>query len=115
MQYDSSGALGLHSAEHAPSGEVHVSLCCDALCCIFSHLDAFALGRVACVSTPWRAAAYQDHLWGGLVRARWKLRDKTGRYKYGERSWREVYRVFNRRMRIPAIEDVGQLSPRPML
>jgi hypothetical protein len=85
-------------------------LCTDTLIAVMSHLDAHSLARAACTCKLSRDIARTDHLWADLTRARWHLRErKTGKYKYGERSWREVFRVFNRRMRPPTISGI---SPR---
>lgn len=80
----------------------------DVLTQIFDHLDAFSATRMAAVCTTWRAAASQDHLWSGWARQRWNLPEKRGRYKFGERSWREVYRVFHRRLRMPLTIGVSE-------
>ena len=78
------------------------TLCADTLNAVFSHLDAHSLARVGATCRMWRDAARSDDLWADLVRRRWALSQrKKGRYKYGERSWREVFRVFNRRLRPP--------------
>ena len=97
-------------ASIAPVDEGGVDLLsCDTLAMILSHLDAYALCRVSTVSTTWRQVCKGDDLWGVLARARWNLADRGNkRYKYGERSWREVYRVFHRRNRIPITAGVGQ-------
>merc|ERR1711865_1010110 len=88
------------------------TLCSDALQACFSHLgsDAYALVRMALVCRSWREAVVEgDALWGNVVRERWKLLAmKNGRYKYGERSWREVFRVFLRRNRLPLCPSIGQ-------
>lgn len=92
----------------APSADFS-ALCTDTIISCFSYLDAYQLGRVSQVCKAWREASYDEGLWAQLVRARWMLRhEKRGRYKYGERSWREVFRVFHRRMKPPqAIEGVA--------
>eukprot|EP00965_Chrysotila_dentata_P240283 6203621-Pleurochrysis_carterae.AAC.2 len=43
-----------------------------------------------------------------MVRARWRLRRRcTGKYKYGERTWREAYHVFHRMHRLPSLPGVS--------
>ena len=79
----------------------------DTLATIFMYLDAFVLARMGTVCKAWRGVAMADDLWGRAAQLRWGLHRKSGRYKYGERSWREVYRVFHRRMRIPTCPGVG--------
>lgn len=83
-------------------------LCSDALSQIFMHLNAFSLVRMSAVCTSWRSTAQNDELWARAAQQRWRLAAKAGRYKYGERSWREVYRVFHRRNRIPIYPGIGQ-------
>lgn len=87
-------------------------LCGDALQSIFLHLqDAYALASMALVCKAWREVvcdANGDLLWGEVVRTRWKLQEKKNRrYKYGERSWREVFRVFHRRNRLPNFPGIS--------
>lgn len=84
------------------------ALCTDTIIAILSNLDAFQLGRISSVCKTWKEASRDDDLWSELVRARWKLREqKRGRYKYGERSWREVFRVFHRRMKPPQTDGIA--------
>lgn len=84
------------------------ALCTDALYMILSQLDAWALGRASCVCRAWRTAALSEALWAVQARRRWNLSErKHGKYKYGERSWREVFRVFHRRNRLPTLPTVS--------
>ena len=86
------------------------SLCTDTLQHCFANFstDGYQLAKMAQVCKSWREAATGDLLWEDAVRARWKLdANKKGKYKYGERSWREVFRVFHRRMRVPAYPGVS--------
>ena len=85
-----------------------VDLPLDLLQHCFSFLpDGFSLAAQALVSKSWREAVAADHLWGIAVSNRWKLENrKAGKYKYGERSWREVYRVFHRRNKPPRCPGV---------
>ena len=84
------------------------TLCSDTLISILSHLDAYALARLSSVCTLWRDAATSEVLWASHVRTRWQIDRKFGtRYKFGERTWREVFRVFHRRQRPPSIDGVG--------
>ena len=104
-----SDALFVRAADGAADADASpFTLCADTLIQCLAHLDAHALARVASVSRMWRDAAKDDGLWADLVRARWMLQDRKGRYKYGERTWREVFRVFYRRHRPPAIAGVSQ-------
>ena len=82
-------------------------LCADTLAKIFDHLSAFALVRMGAVCKAWRTVSLDDDLWGRAAQNRWKLPSKSGRYKFGERSWREVYRVFHRRNRPPTFSGIG--------
>ena len=96
------------SMPHQSEPEVGIGLLCsDTLQAIFSHLDGFSLGQMSMICTHWRTSASVDELWAAPTRARWNLPVKNGRYKFGERSWREVYRVFHRRLRIPLLDGVG--------
>ena len=89
-------------------GSVPDALCTDALYMILSQLDAWALGRASCVCRAWRTAALSEALWAVQARRRWNLSErKHGKYKYGERSWREVFRVFHRRNRLPTLPTVS--------
>lgn len=83
-------------------------LCADTLAQIFEHLSAFALVRMGAVCKAWRTVSLDDGLWGRAAQTRWQLPSKSGRYKFGERSWREVYRVFHRRNRIPTCPGIGE-------
>lgn len=90
----------------------HISdLDTDALAHIFAHADAYDLASAAAVCTAWRDVCCADHLWESACLSRWRLLPKTGRYKYGERLWREVYRVGHRRLRIPESKLSG-IGPR---
>jgi len=83
-------------------------LCPDVVQIMFGQLDLWSLVNAAAVCSLWRSAASVDFLWGALARKRWNLPDKRGRYKFGERSWSEVYRVFHRRLRMPLFAGVGE-------
>ena len=103
-----SDALSLRADGAAGAEASTFTLCADTLIQCLSHLDAHALARVASVSHMWKEAAKDDGLWADLVRARWELQDRKRRYKYGERTWREVFRVFHRRAHPPTVTGVSQ-------
>lgn len=84
-----------------------LSLICDQLGC------AYALAAASGVCRAWRATIRdRDELWAELCRARWGMAPRAGKYKYGERLWREVFRVSHRRMRVPDLNAVAGLAPR---
>lgn len=80
----------------------------DILGTILSHADGYALGRVLAVCSEWRAQGTDDSLWRRMCFGRWNLVARShGRYKYGERSWYEVYRIFHRRQRLPRLPSIS--------
>ena len=96
------------SESTSPTTSSPLEISQDALYVILSQLDAFALARVSRVSKTWRLAAAVETHWSELSKRRWKLKEKKdGKYKYGERSWREVFRVFHRRNRMPNVEGTS--------
>ena len=98
MEVEAGGA-GAHRRVDLCSGHTLISIL---------HLDAYALARLSSVCTLWRDAATSEVLWASHVRTRWQIDRKFGtRYKFGERTWREVFRVFHRRQRPPSIDGVG--------
>jgi hypothetical protein len=94
--------------EHGAPLAVAELIDADVLALILSHLDAHTLARIAAVSAAWNEASKLDYLWSWAARERWRLPEKRGRYKFGERSWREVYRVFHRRVRMPRVAGIQQ-------
>lgn len=64
----------------------------DVLTLVLEHVDGFTLGRLMTVAKEWHEAGCSDYLWRNLVLGRWHIagRKKNGKYKFGERSWREV-------------------------
>jgi len=66
----------------------------------------YSLARAQGVCRAWRRVASQEPLWENAVNTRWRLavRGRTSSGKTtvdGERSWRELWRVFHRRNRMP--------------
>uniref|UniRef100_A0A7S0J2P0 F-box domain-containing protein n=1 Tax=Calcidiscus leptoporus TaxID=127549 RepID=A0A7S0J2P0_9EUKA len=87
-------------------------LCPDilALCLSFAAAaDQYALNCARRVCVTWCAVATNEDLWCAAVHARWKLRARRsfGKYKYGERSWMDVYRAFHRINRLPSLSMIS--------
>ena len=101
--------LALGMAEEAAVNTDSMALHGDVLTLVLEHLDGFEVGSVSSVAKEWRDSCHSDHLWRDLVLQRWKLGDRKrrGKYKFGERSWRECWRVFHRRNKLPVIDSVS--------
>jgi len=87
------------------------TLCADSLAlCLMAAVaeDQWTLYSASLVCRLWRQVARREELWEAMVRARWRLRRRcTGKYKYGERTWREAYHVFHRMHRLPSLPGVS--------
>ena len=100
-----SSPTGDDAAEDAAEGS---ALHGDLLALVLEHADGYTLGRAMAVNKEWRDTSRIDYLWRRLVLERWQLGvRKHGKYKFGERSWKECWRVFHRRNRMPKIEGVS--------
>jgi|TARA_B100000524_G_scaffold329300_1_gene214485 hypothetical protein len=51
-----------------------------------------------------RQIASRDELWGVAVSNRWNVTLRNGKYKFGESNWKEVYKLFHRRRRLPTVD-----------
>ena len=80
-------------------------LCVDTLLQCLSHLDHYVdLAHCCCVSRMFRQIASRDELWGVAVSNRWNVTLRNGKYKFGESNWKEVYKLFHRRRRLPTVD-----------
>jgi hypothetical protein len=65
----------------------------------------WTLARAQLVCSRWNAVATQEELWQNAVHGRWRMleraRSRAGKCAHGDRSWREIWRVFHRRRRMP--------------
>mmetsp|Transcript_8993 Transcript_8993/g.28813 ORF Transcript_8993/g.28813 Transcript_8993/m.28813 type:complete len:315 (-) Transcript_8993:442-1386(-) len=81
--------------------------------CLAQARCGWTLAAAMQVCHAWRTVAAGEELWENAVTTRWRLatrrRSRSGKYVHGERSWREVWRVFHRRRRRPCC---AALSPR---
>lgn len=84
----------------------------DVLETLMLHLqvpDALAAAAATCTATR-NALVRNEKVWQNAATARWALKPKTStsRWIYGERTWREVYRVFHRRNRMPSVPSLSE-------
>ena len=110
-----SGALD--SISKAAAASPISKLCPDLLACIFSLVsttDPCALTCARRVCAAWSSVATREELWLAAVHARWKLRTHRpfGKYKYGERSWIDVYRAFHCVNRLPSLPMISTREAR---
>lgn len=102
---------GVQLPEH--TGEALGDVTVDALCgdllalCLDAARDTRTLARAAAVCRSWCAVAVREDLWEQASRRRWRLQRRKGKFKFGERSWRDVYVAFHRMGRMPSLEGVS--------